>query len=356
MPWRIRKESYKSWKPHIFPVKNGHLIEYPFSDTIFCAIGQHPDRELCTQHLGHPRNGKKGLSVFEVTKSQKTWELPQQNHGWRPKDSVIFIWLILMLLKINPFPWSESDEIALPQFASQEAPMIEAPFRYSHTLMFEAQVILVLCMGSDRGTGLPSLQRRVDPCWPIPSSWGTLQFSSKCSSNFPYFHQAVYWGTLIELPRKVCHSTTFWVNYNISLTWILRPFGDDFPYTNLWFPGFARSELVMKFTQTTPLTGEAPAMKNRGLWRIGEKNTIAISGRQFSWENEDKTTGKKSGLLYFFWRNNLRGFLSCIFLIISRGFPMFDLWKYSGQKGATDFGEIWYPWPQVYQNINHSLW
>ena len=22
----------------------------------------------------------------------------------------------------------------------------------------------------------------------------------------------------------------FWVNYNISLTWILRPFGDDFPY------------------------------------------------------------------------------------------------------------------------------
>jgi hypothetical protein len=48
--------------------------------------------------------------------------------------------------------------LALPQFASQEAPMIEAPFRYSHTtLMFEAQVILVLCMGSDRGTGLPSL-------------------------------------------------------------------------------------------------------------------------------------------------------------------------------------------------------
>ena len=35
-----------------------------------------------------------------------------------------------------------------------------------------------------------------------------------------------------------------WVNYNISLTWIVRPFGDDSPY-ELWFPGFARSELVI---------------------------------------------------------------------------------------------------------------
>ena len=26
--------------------------------------------------------------------------------------------------------------------------------------------------------------------------------------------------------------TYIWVNYNISLTWIVRPFGDDFPYKN----------------------------------------------------------------------------------------------------------------------------
>jgi hypothetical protein len=28
------------------------------------------------------------------------------------------------------------------------------------------------------------------------------------------------------------HKLSIWVNYNISLTWILQPFGDDFPYTN----------------------------------------------------------------------------------------------------------------------------
>jgi len=28
-----------------------------------------------------------------------------------------------------------------------------------------------------------------------------------------------------------------WVNYNISLTWIVRPFGDDFPYINHDFQG-----------------------------------------------------------------------------------------------------------------------
>ena len=26
--------------------------------------------------------------------------------------------------------------------------------------------------------------------------------------------------------------SSIWVNYNISLTWILRPFGDDFPKIN----------------------------------------------------------------------------------------------------------------------------
>ena len=39
-----------------------------------------------------------------------------------------------------------------------------------------------------------------------------------------------------------------WANYNISLTWIVRPFGDDFPNPNYDFQ-WGRSEVVMKFTQ-----------------------------------------------------------------------------------------------------------
>jgi hypothetical protein len=35
---------------------------------------------------------------------------------------------------------------------------------------------------------------------------------------------------------------------NISLTWILRPFGDDFPIKTM-IPGHGRSEVVIKFTQ-----------------------------------------------------------------------------------------------------------
>jgi hypothetical protein len=33
----------------------------------------------------------------------------------------------------------------------------------------------------------------------------------------------------------------FWVNYNISLPWFVRPFGDDFPIHSPWFPGFGRT-------------------------------------------------------------------------------------------------------------------
>ena len=41
---------------------------------------------------------------------------------------------------------------------------------------------------------------------------------------------------------------TIWVNYNISLTWIVRPFGDDVPLLTM-IPGLGRSEVVIKFTQ-----------------------------------------------------------------------------------------------------------
>ena len=40
-----------------------------------------------------------------------------------------------------------------------------------------------------------------------------------------------------------------WVNYNISLTWIVRPWLEMISLTFTMIPGFGRSEVVMKFTQ-----------------------------------------------------------------------------------------------------------
>ena len=40
-----------------------------------------------------------------------------------------------------------------------------------------------------------------------------------------------------------------WVNYNISLTWIVGPFGDDFPQINHYSRVRENSEVVIKFTQ-----------------------------------------------------------------------------------------------------------
>ena len=52
----------------------------------------------------------------------------------------------------------------------------------------------------------------------------------------------------IEDIRNWKHDT--WANYNNSLTWILRPFGDDFPY-ELWFPVRENSELVIIYPDDT---------------------------------------------------------------------------------------------------------
>ena len=40
-----------------------------------------------------------------------------------------------------------------------------------------------------------------------------------------------HWKTQ-HICDEVVPESLFWVNYHISLTWILRPFGDDFPYKN----------------------------------------------------------------------------------------------------------------------------
>ena len=46
------------------------------------------------------------------------------------------------------------------------------------------------------------------------------------------------------------HQPVIWVNYNISLTWILLPFGDDVPKINHDSRARENSEVVMKFTQS----------------------------------------------------------------------------------------------------------
>ena len=47
-----------------------------------------------------------------------------------------------------------------------------------------------------------------------------------------------------------------WVNYNISLTWILRPVVDDFPYWP-WFQAsvavFGRDQIYPDFMETSIL-------------------------------------------------------------------------------------------------------
>ena len=47
----------------------------------------------------------------------------------------------------------------------------------------------------------------------------------------------------IVSPKKI------WVNYNNSLTWILRPYRGWIPFVKSWFPGFARSELVIIYPE-----------------------------------------------------------------------------------------------------------
>lgn len=99
---------------------------------------------------------------------------------------------------------------------------------------------------------------------------GSPQFSSKCSSNFPYFHQAVYyvyWGTLIELPIALSFYRFFLGPVRATKA------------TNRRSPGHENSRSL-----------EDRRKKWSSLYRMGN-----FHGRM-----RTKTTGKKSGLLDFF--------------------------------------------------------
>ena len=68
-----------------------------------------------------------------------------------------------------------------------------------------------------------------------PNLWGMFQWTHiqailllPCLIPRGYIYIYIYLGK-------------YMVNYNNSLTWILRPFGDDFPISQPWFPGFGRT-------------------------------------------------------------------------------------------------------------------
>ena len=73
-------------------------------------------------------------------------------------------------------------------------------------------------------------------------TWNLSIDKSTCINLFEQQKQRFFRSTTATFFAK---NYEIWANYNNSLTWVLRPFGDDFPISKLWFPGFARSELVI---------------------------------------------------------------------------------------------------------------
>ena len=73
----------------------------------------------------------------------------------------------------------------------------------------------------------PSNQTRQ---WTIPIYEGC--------SNGPIFKRFCYCH--VWFPEGMYIYIYIRVNYNNSLTWISRPFGDEFPISKPWFPGFGR--------------------------------------------------------------------------------------------------------------------
>ena len=58
-----------------------------------------------------------------------------------------------------------------------------------------------------------------------------------------------------------------WENFNISLTWIVRPFGDDSPEINHDSQGSGeQGSVMMKFTQINPWTWIILGMYMAGWW------------------------------------------------------------------------------------------
>ena len=89
--------------------------------------------------------------------------------------------------------------------------------------------------------------RPVTYAWPvhIPCSWWSAKSSSMARPSPIWTKMCMCVCLFIHLYIYIY----IWVNYNISLTWIVRPWLEMISLTFTMIPGFGRSEVVMKFTQ-----------------------------------------------------------------------------------------------------------
>ena len=78
----------------------------------------------------------------------------------------------------------------------------------------------------------------------------------KGSKEIPSWEREAF-GSVEVIENRAC--PRIWVNYNISLTWIVRPFGDDVPYKNhdsSGRTGFGRDEIYPEESRIAILTGD----------------------------------------------------------------------------------------------------
>ena len=94
----------------------------------------------------------------------------------------------------------------------------------------------------------------------------------------------------------------FWVNYNISLPWFVRPFGDDFPIHSPWFPGFGRTGLGRD--EIFPVIF---CRVNIHITHLSFPGTIWWRSNQLlSWAQKNKTPGHSTMRLTLGWDQSKR--------------------------------------------------
>ena len=81
--------------------------------------------------------------------------------------------------------------------------------------------------------------------WPLRTRESAVLLSQKGHKRVPRDEWVnVETRTLRRRLYRFLQKWWFWANYNISLTWILRPFGDDFPNPNHDFQ-WGRGEVII---------------------------------------------------------------------------------------------------------------
>ena len=99
--------------------------------------------------------------------------------------------------------------------------------------------------------------------WKTSSTPPTTSYFVLMDKTWVYsFIYKLYWTSYTSFMFIVLLMVLIWANYNISLTWILRPFGDDFPKINHDSRARSNSEVVMKFTQIHIFTQQLGMSEN----------------------------------------------------------------------------------------------